>query len=676
MRSLLLLADTAQQVAQLRRLLGEEHTLLASETQVEALDFLRLTKVDVIVAMYDTHGEKLESFFDQAKALQPHCVTLCLPPPMPSQIEDQPFPRSDFFLRRPFQREELSRMLAQAIEKQQMQEELASLRNLGAVAPPTHVSPQESEVSLARVGPILRNFAKPFSANFDLERALHHFLEAVSEFLRPSRLSVLVLNPVTREFTIQAHRGMHPQVAKSIRLHADEGLPLWLLTEARLIHRTEAEERLRLPAYAELYREMQALRAVASMPLLASGSLVGILNLGERITGVPYTVDELEILFSLCSHIALTLRDIHLYHEVQSQKIFTENILTNMSRGVISIGADEKIRIFNNSATEILMKAQHEVLNEDLRSLPSPLGDLLYETLRDGVTYRKHEVVLAAGHLPLEVSTNRIFDDQQQLAGSVMIFEDLTPRKQLYEEQRRADQLDFLNKVVGRMAHEIKNPLVSIQTFAELLGENFDDPEFRQYFGQVVHQDIHTINAITEKLVSFASQISYRFEHGDVNTVLSSCVAALPVQQGSAMQPATQQRLPNDSDLPGIELSCSEGLPPVKFDPEQLRKALLYIVIYLQQSLGPEGKLRLTSQARRGEEPGEWVYLTLTGSDCHLAPDELEHLFDPFDMEHSTLVDVGPCVSQKIVEEHGGRLDVRQEPNGGITFVIVLPVAQ
>lgn len=675
MRSLLLLADTSEQLAQLRRLLGDEHTLLPAESQVEALDYLRLTKVDVIVAAYDTRREKLEAFFDQAKALQPHCVTLCLAPPQSPHDADQSFPRSDFLLRRPLQRDELGRVLAQAIEKQQLTEELASLRELGGAMPPKNPSFQENDLSLARVGLILRNFAKPFSANFNLERSLHRFLEAVSEFLRPSRLSMLVLNPHTREFTIRVHRGLRPQVAKSVRLRADEGLPLWLMTEARIIHRSEVEERLRLPVYAEVYREMQALRAVASIPLLASGSLVGILNLGERITGVPYAVDELEILFSLCSHIALTIQDINLYHEVQSQKIFIENILTHMSRGVISIGADEKVRIFNHRAAEILGKPRHEMLHDDLRGLPSPLGDLLYETLCDGVAYRKHEVNLAAGHLPLEVSTYRIFDNQQQVSGSVMIFEDLTPRKQLYEQQRRADQLDFLNKVVGRMAHEIKNPLVSIQTFAELLDEHFDDAEFRRHFCQVVRQDVHTINTITEKLVSFASQISYRFEYGDVNEAMRSCVASLPAQQSLTTSHAATSRPADGSEIPAIELCCTEGLPPVKFDPEQLRKALAYIVAYLLQSLDPEGTLRLASKAGRGEERGAWVYLTLMGSACDLASDELEHLFDPFDMEQSTVVDVGPCVSQKIIEEHGGRLEVHQEPDGSIMFVIALPVA-
>ena len=385
-------------------------------------------------------------------------------------------------LRRPFSREDLHHAIDQALEKQRLVEELASWRSQSHSQPSPTPPKIGGELSLARIGQILRDFAKAFSANSDLNRALNLFLDAIADFLRPSRLSILVRNTTSREFDIKAHRGLQPKVAESLRLRLNEGLPLWLMTEARIIHRAEVENALHTPDYLDIHREMQALRAVASIPLIAGGTLVGILNLGERVTGLPYSDDELEILFNLASQIAISIQDMHLYDEFQYQKMFIENILTHMSSGVITIGTDEKVHIFNHRAAEILEKTSTDVLNEDLRTLPSPLGDLLYETLVHGVAYHKHEVVSSAGKRPLEVSTYQIFDEHRRVAGSVMVFEDLTAQKQRYEERRRTDQLDFLNKVVGRMGHEIKNPLVSIKTFVELLEYQYDDPELRDQF--------------------------------------------------------------------------------------------------------------------------------------------------------------------------------------------------
>ena len=258
-------------------------------------------------------------------------------------------------LRRPFSREDLQHAIDQALEKQRMVEELASWRSQSHSQPLPAPPKIGGDLSLARIGQILRDFAKAFSANSDLSHALNLFLDAIGDFLRPSRLSILVRNP-SREFEIKAHRGLQPKVAESLRLRLNEGLPLWLLTEARIIHRAEVENAPHTPDYLEIHREMQALRAIASIPLIAGGTLVGILNLGERVTGLPYSDDELEILFNLASQIAISIQDITLYDEFQYQKMFIENILTHMSSGVITIGTDEKVRIFNHRAAEILEK--------------------------------------------------------------------------------------------------------------------------------------------------------------------------------------------------------------------------------------------------------------------------------------------------------------------------------
>jgi signal transduction histidine kinase/CheY-like chemotaxis protein len=681
MRSLLLVADKRERLTQLQELLGDAYTLFTAESQGDALECLQLTKVDVVVGAFETRSQTVVQFFEQAKALQPNCVTLYLAPPLsPDSIGNEMFaPQSDFCLRHPFGRDELRLTVKQAIEKQQLIEGLASHREQGGVQRPAMPLKPAGELSLARIGQILRDFAKAFSANFDLNRALNLFLDAVGDLLRPSRLSILVCNRTTREFEIRAYRGLRPKVAESLRLRADEGLPLWLMTEARIMHQAEVENHLRIPTYLEIHREMQALRSVASIPLIAAGMLVGILNLGERVTGLPYTDDELEILFSLAGQVAIGIQDIDLYHELQYQKIFIENILTYMSSGVISIGTDERIRIFNHRAAEILGKSAAAVLYEDLRQIPSPLGDLLYETLHYGGTYHKYEVVLAAAKRPLEVSTYQVFDEQRQVSGSVMVFEDLTAQKQLDEERRRADRLDFLNRVVGRIAHEIKNPLVSIKTFVELLDEQYDDPEFRRYFSNIVERDVQALDSIAEKLIDFSRKIAYRFEYGDINMAIKKCISSLI----SKTQYSIEYRLEDCNtknafkpDVSNIDVRCEENHPLIEFDKEQFEKALVYILFYLMSNMESAGMIVISSNISHSEDHDKSIHITITGIGCRLSDTELQQLFDPFNREQSNLIDVGPSIAQKIIEEHGGHLDVRREKDGHATFVISLPVSR
>jgi len=681
MRSLLLVADKREQLTQLQKLLGDAYTLFIAESQGDALEWLQLTKVDVVVGAFETRSLTIGHFFERAKVLQPQCVTLYLAPASPPAIAgDEGFtPQTDFCIQRPFSRDEFLMTIQQAIEKQQLIEGLASYRQQGSSQRPSLPLRPKGELSLARIGQLLRDFAKAFSANFDLNLALNLFLDAVGELLRPSRLSILVRNRTTREFDVRAYRGLQPKVAESLRLRTDEGLPLWLTTEARIIHRAEVESHLHIPAYLEIHREMQALRSVASIPLIAAGALVGILNLGERVTGLPYTDDELEILFSLASQVAIGIQDINLYHALQYQKVFIENILTSLSSGMISIATDERIRLVNHRAAEILEKSPAEMLNEDLRGIPSPLGDLLYETLHYGVTYHNYELLLAAGKRPLEVSTYQIFDEQRQVSGSVIVFNDLTAQKQLDEERRRADRLDFLNRVVGHIAHEIKNPLVSIKTFAELIDTQYDNPEFRRHFSSIVKHDVETLDNITEKLIDFSRKISYRFEHANINMIIEHCISSLIFNSQYCIESHLEDRNADQwfkLNSSNIDVIYEENLPLAELDEEQFAKALTYVLVHLMSQMKNTGKIVISCNSGRSEQSDKSIHITITGIGCKLPYAELDRLFDPFNIEEGNSIDVGPCIAQKIIEEHGGHLKVRQAKDGHTTFVISLPVSR
>ncbi len=676
----MLVANKQERLTQLQKLLGETHTLFTAESSADAVEFLQLTKVDVVIGAFDTRSSQIVQFFEQIKTVQRHCVTLYLAPPPPPDGagEETSSPRADFVLRRPFSREDLCQVIDQALEKQHLLEELASVRGQVGGQPAAVAPKLSNDLSLSRIGQILRDFAKAFSAKSDLHRALNLFLDAIGEFLRPSRMSILVRNTATREFEIRAHRGLQPQIAESLRLRGNEGLPLWLMTEARILHRAEVENHLHIPTYLDIHREMQALRTVASIPLIASGSLVGILNLGERVTGLPYTDDELEILFGLACQVAISIQDINLHEEFQSQKTCIENILTHMSSGVITIGTDEKIHIYNHRASEILGKPGAEVIDEDLRHLPSPLGDLLYETLVQGVAYQKHEVSLAVDKRLLEVNTYQIFDEQRRIAGSALVFDDLTAQKHLYEEQRRADQLDFLHKFIGRMAHEIKNPLVSIKTFVELLEYQYDDPDLRDQFFHIVKYDVQSLDRITEKLFNFANKRSYRFEYGDINSAIYRSTSSIISNKKFVQRYQTNNHDNTDEFYPtvlNIQITNNENLPLFRFDREQLENAITYILMYLMRNMKTQDKITIDSKLDHNRDH-EFISLSIMGNTHAFTTEELRQVFDPFSIEQSTLIDVGPCVAQKIINEHGGHLDVRQDKSGHVTFVMTLPVSR
>jgi polar amino acid transport system substrate-binding protein len=413
---------------------------------------------------------------------------------------------------------------------------------------------------------------------------------------------------------------------------------------------------------------------VMAVPLVSHGELVAILTLGQRVTGGPYGRREAETLFGLSAHMATAILDVRVHHQLEYQQQFTERILSHMSSGVLTIGPEQRVVIMNRRAEEILGMSAREVLGQDLRVLPSPLGDLLYETLTRGRVIHREEIHLALRSLPLEVSAYAVHGDAGGALGAVLVFEDLTTQRQLAQERRQSEQRELLTRVVARVADEIKNPLVSIRTFMELLEERYEDASFRHHFAAVVGRDVRRLVQLFEKLSALVDEGDYKAEPVDVRVLAEECLAEL----GAQIVPATgESRLLtffDESTQKQVAATLShEGRSfVVRGDRTTLKRAVAYLVWYLlRKTPGQDAKLSVSiSQVDKEDR----VRVTIASRTADVRGDELQRLFDPIQVVQENLIDVGPCVSQRIIEAQGGRLEARlgrQE----VSFTASLPKA-
>ena len=496
MRTVLLVSASEALRAQFSRALGDR-SVFSADSDDEALKTLRVTQVQAVVKEAVPPLREVSAFIARLRHLCPNAVIICvLPPGEPADEDDSAAEAADFVLLQPFTSRHLQDTLRQAEEKLRLLEEVAAFRAArGRPLANGHegalLGPEPSAHPLTQVA---KEFAKALAAGFDLPRVLDLFLDAVTEMVRPSRSAILLADQRGRQYRVAAFRGLVPHVVEALTPARRHGLPLFLVAEGRLIEIEEAHNRSADPAAREIAREMSVLQAVVAIPLISRGELVAVLTLGQRITGGAYSRGETEVLFSLGTHLATAIRDIRVHHLLQYEKDFNERILARMANGVITIGPEETVIMMNRRAEEILGAPARDVLNRDLRALPSPLGDLLFETLTRGRSVNRTEVQLALRNLPLEVSTYPVMGEGVEPLGAVLVFEDLTAQRQLAQEKRAAEQLQLLTRVVARIADEIKNPLVSINAFMELIGERYDDPSFRLQFSSVVGRDVRRLD--------------------------------------------------------------------------------------------------------------------------------------------------------------------------------------
>ena len=621
------------------------------ESDAEAIKTLRLVDVDLVLRESVGPAGALTTFVGAVREITPTALVIAI------GLAGAEEHAADFTLPDGYTARDLTAALQQALDKQRLLRELEALRSRTPTAAP---EPAGGGGGSSWDGPVLARVLKAFSrvlaAGFDLRRVLETFLEAIADVVHATRMAVLLPDTEGREFRIVAHRGLAPQIVQSVRLGATDGLARWLAAQARPATLGDISD-------PEVARELKLLQGVVATPLLAHGELVAILVLGQPIFGTGYARAEMETLFDLATQLATAIRDITLHQQLQREKEFSERILAHMSSGVITIGRDHRVGTMNRRAEEILGLSAHAVVRQDLRVLPSPLGDLLFDTLSSGRSLPRTEIQLALRRLWIEVSTYAIRDEDGVPLGSVLVFEDLTAQKELAAQKRQADQFQLLTRVVARIADEIKNPLVSINTFVELIGERYDDPDFRRHFSSVVRRDVGRLVEVFEKLAGLVTEGELNFSTVDAYEVVTQMVEAID--------------LADDGVGKHLQLDLAPATEPqlVKVDATQLRKALTYLIRYLTHN-SPNDLAKISlSVGRHTEADGTQDVRILIGSRTASVPaDKLERLFDPVQTVQESLIDVGPAVSQRLVEALGGRLDVKSGRHE-LAFLVSLPPA-
>jgi len=677
-KTVLLVSASDSLRTRLLRGLEYTHSVFTAASDDEALRTLRLTEMELIVKEIVGPSRDLTAFIASARHLCPTSVVVCiLTAGSDTPDGEREAEAADFVLLEPFTSRQLQSLLKQADDKLHLLQEVAALRaarNLGAPGALESLvdGPPPSPHAATQMA---KEFAKALAAGFDLPRVLDQFLDGVGELARPSRAAILLAGPESHLYRVAAYRGLAPHVVESLTLAADSGLPRWLATEGRLIHIEHARSHSADPAAREIARELAALQSVVAIPLSSHGELVGILTLGQRISGGGYGRSETETLFSLGTHLATAIREIRVHHLLQYEKDFNERILARMSSGVITIDPDEKVVAINGRAAEILGLSAREVLNRDLRVLPSPLGDMLFEALAKGRSVTRAEVHLAFRNLPLEVSTYPVMGDRTAPMGAVLMFEDLTAQRQLAQEKRSAEQLQLLTQVVARIADEIKNPLVSINAFMELIGERYDDATFRNQFSSVVGRDVRRLVQIFDKLAALVNDGDYKRETLDLRQVTEECLAELGAQLlPAAANEARLLSFTDESTQKHVTATLSyEGTSLlVRGDHTMFKKAMSYLIWYLlRKTPGPEAKISASISHLASEDR---VRLTVASRSAEVRPEELQAIFDPIQVVQENLIDVGPSVSQRILESQGGRLEAKQA-RGEVSFTASLPAA-
>ncbi|MDO9533980.1 MAG: ATP-binding protein [Bacillota bacterium] len=416
-----------------------------------------------------------------------------------------------------------------------------------------------------------------------------------------------------------------------------------------------------------LVGEMRKLKAEAAVPILMEGKLEAILFLGFKISGEPYSREDVNLLSALSYQVAVSLKNARLYKEVLEIKQYLENVLENMDNGLIAVDAEGKITTFNSTAEKLTGILSGDAMGKKADEvLDANLYPFIMQALRNGQQSSEVEVEVNSktNTIYLCCSTALVESLETGERGAIMVLSDITRIKELEREKSQVQRLVSLGELAAGMAHEIKNPLVSIKTFAELLPDKYDDYEFRYTFSKIVKGEIERINKLITELLNLSRAHVPCFEEVDTGVIMDEILLLLYPQLGS-------QKI-------RLMKTFEKNMPAVRADRDQIKQALLNICLNGIQAMPGGGELRVeiaslhSPQKNSHDSARRMVKIGIQDTGMGISPKQKEKIFDPFFTTKAEGVGIGLSISHRIIADHGGTVQFRSDENGTV-FEIALP---
>ncbi|EFE0633781.1 TPA: two-component system sensor histidine kinase AtoS [Escherichia coli] len=377
----------------------------------------------------------------------------------------------------------------------------------------------------------------------------------------------------------------------------------------------------------------------------------GLSNLAQNIpTRLPQLPGEMGQISQSVNNLAQALRETRTLNDL---------IIENAADGVIAIDRQGDVTTMNPAAEVITGYQRHELVGQpysmlfDNTQFYSPVLD----TLEHGTEHVALEISFPGRDrtIELSVTTSRIHNTHGEMIGALVIFSDLTARKETQRRMAQAERLATLGELMAGVAHEVRNPLTAIRGYVQILRQQTTDPIHQEYLS-VVLKEIDSINKVIQQLLDFSRPRHSQWQQVSLNALIEETLVLVQTA-------GVQARVDFISEL-------DNELSPISADRELLKQVLLNILINAVQAISARGKIRI----RTWQYSDSQQAISIEDNGCGIDLSLQKKIFDPFFTTKASGTGLGLALSQRIINAHQGDIRVTSLPGYGATFTLILPI--
>ncbi|PYS24880.1 MAG: hypothetical protein DMF72_03745 [Acidobacteria bacterium] len=339
-----------------------------------------------------------------------------------------------------------------------------------------------------------------------------------------------------------------------------------------------------------------------------------------------------------------------------------ERIVESIRSGVVTTDLHGRIYTFNAAAEEITGYRAAEVRGHDASmffgDMSRQINDSMNAAATGKVSPRFQADCLTPNGLALRLGFTiaPLFDESGETSGMVITFQDLTDVRALEETSRRQDRLAAVGRMAASIAHEIRNPLAAMRGSIQMLHAEMDGDTEQAQLMEIILRESDRLNKIVADYLNYARPRPAELKNVDIKALISD----------------TFKLLRNSSEIIDGHL-LEEDLPKrpaiVSGDPEQLKQVCWNIARNALKAMPSGGTFRVSLQ----QADDNRLRVSFIDNGCGMAPEQVEHLFEPFTSTTGG-TGLGLSIVYQIIRDHSGTINVRSREGAGTTITIELPV--
>ena len=533
---------------------------------------------------------------------------------------------------------------------------------------------------------ILSDSTVMFSSIHDLNGLLHYAIQYLYDSVGIDKICILLKDEKTRHYSLKA--AINFPSDNNLFLSSHDAIVTWLYQNRTVLSKDQLNRFTHSEAEHMVEETLASLDVDSCIPVLQENNLFGIILLGRKVNKKVFTQEDIQMFLALSGQLAMAIRNAHLYLGLKEAKSYRDNILQSLESGVIVVNIDEEVTLINNEAKRILGLKETSSSEKILKSLGKDTHQLLRHTLNNDAEYQNIETFIDRNSkkAPCSMSITKLKTEDEQKLGSLIILTDTTELKFLQTEKQHADRLAYLGVLAANIAHEIKNPLVAINTYFQLLPHKKDDHEFHDGFQKIALKEIRRINRIIEDMLDLAKPSEPLMQ---------------PIDPQSAILD-TINFLRNTAAEKGVEITTllEERRCAIIADEDKIKQVLLNILQNSLDALPKNGSIKVStsfmdnlSEFRRMaklnpnsvffsfaspflRDPNKTQYFLIKISDNGegISAEKISHIFEPFFTNKDNGTGLGLAMVYRIIKDHEGALYIESREGAGTDFYISLPL--